>query len=267
MSNEAHATMRASGHAAINGIRMYYQVHGQTPGVPLVLLHGGGSTIEVTFSQVLPILARGRTVIGVDEQGHGRSSARDAPSSFAASADDVAMLARHLGFERIDIFGFSNGASVGLQVAIRHPHLVRKLVFASAMTRKDGARPELWDFMDRAEFSNMPQALKEAFLAANPDERQLRTMHDQDAQRMRQFADVPDADVMALDAEVLIVAGDHDIVRLEHLVALSRQIPRARLLVLPGGHGDYLGEAVMTTAPSRYPALTAALVEEFLGGA
>ena len=266
VSNEAQAMMRASGHAPVNGIRMYYEVHGPPGGVPLVLLHGGGSTIEVTFSQVLPILARARTVIGVDEQGHGRTSDRDAPFSFESSADDVAALARHLGLEQIDIFGFSNGASVGLQVAIRHPHLVRKLVFASAMTRRDGAQPELWTFMAGAEFSNMPQPLKDAFLAVNPDERALRTMHDKDAERMRQFADVPDDRLTALAAEVLIVAGDRDIVRLEHALALSRLIPRARLLVLPAGHGDYLGEAAMTQSPSRQPALTAALIEEFLGG-
>ena len=265
-SNEAQATMRASGHAPVNGIRMYYEVHGPPGGVPLVLLHGGGSTIEVTFSQVLPIFSRGRTVIGVDEQGHGRTSDRAAPISFESSADDVAALAQHLGLEQIDVLGFSNGASVGLQVAIRHPRLVRKLVFASAMTRRDGARPELWTFIAGADFSNMPRPLKDAFLAVTPDERALRTMHDKDAERMRQFADVPDDMLTTLAADVLIVAGDRDIVRLEHALALSRLIPRARLLVLPAGHGDYLGEAVMTQSRSRQPALTAALVEEFLGG-
>ncbi len=267
MANRNHNTLRDSGHAPINGIRMYHEVHGTPGGVPLVLLHGGGSTIDVTFSQVLPLLARARTVIAVEEQGHGRTSDRDQPSSFESSADDVAALVRYLGFAQVDLFGFSNGASIGLQVAIRHPHLVRKLVFASAMTRKDGARPELWAFIGRADFSNMPQPLKDAFLAVNPDETKLRAMHDKDAQRMRQFADVPDALLTAVAAEVLIVVGDQDIVRLEHAVALSRQIPGARLLVLPGGHGDYLGEAVMTQRATRYPELTAALVEEFLGPA
>ena len=177
----------------------------------------------------------------------------------------MAALATHLGFEQVDILGFSNGASIALQVAIRHPALVRKLVFASAMTKRDGARPELWEFMARADVSNMPQPLKDAFLKVTPDVQKLRAMHDKDAQRMRQFEDVPDASLKSLRAAMLIVVGDHDVVTIEHAVELSRQIPGARLLVLPGGHGDYLGEAVMSQRHTRYPELTARLIEEFLG--
>ena len=80
------------GYAPVNGISMYYEVHGSGDGIPLVLLHGGGSTIEVTFSKVLPIFARTRTVIAVEEQGHGRTSDRDGPYTFEASADDLAAL-------------------------------------------------------------------------------------------------------------------------------------------------------------------------------
>lgn len=173
---------------------------------------------------------------------------------------------RHLGVDLVDIFGFSNGASTGLQVAIRHPHLVRKLVFASAMTKKAGAHPELWEFMDRADFSNMPQRLKDAFLKVTPDERKLRTMHDKDAERMRQFTDVSDEALKSIRAGVLIVAGDQDVVRLEHAVELTRLIPGARLLVVPGGHGDYIGEAVTTQTQTGYPELMAGLIDEFLDG-
>src|SRR5689334_12252262 len=176
-----------SGHVPVNGINMYYEVHGRKDGVPLVLLHGGGSTIEVTFSRVLPVFAGTRRVIAVEEQGHGRTTDRDAPVTFETSADDVAALLRHLKVEKADLFGFSNGASVALQVAIRHPELVRKLVFASSFTKKDGAPPQLWELMSKADFSNMPQPLKDAFLKVNPDEKQLRTMHDKDAARMRSF--------------------------------------------------------------------------------
>jgi pimeloyl-ACP methyl ester carboxylesterase len=255
----------ASGRAPVNGIEMYYEVHGRSDGVPLVLLHGGGSTIEVTFSRILPVLARTRKVIAVEEQGHGRTSDRPAPVTFETSADDVAALLRHLRVERADVFGFSNGASVAMQVAIRHPALVRKLVFASSFTRRDGAYPQLWEFIGRADFSSMPQPLKDAFLRVNPDAQQLRTMHDKDAERMRTFTDVPDALVASVRAPTLIVLGDHDIVTPEHAVALSRLIPDARLLVLPGGHGDYLGEAVATQAATRHPELTAQLIDEFLG--
>ena len=256
--------LKSSGHAAVNGIQMYYEVYGPDVGVPLVLLHGGGSTIEVTFARVLPLFARHRPVIAVEEQGHGRTSDRVQPVTFETSADDVAVLVRRLGVAPVDVLGFSNGASVGLQMAIRHPELVRRLVFASAMTRRDGARPELWQFMEQADFSNMPQALKDAFLRVNPDEQRLRVMHDKDAERMRRFEDVPDALLRDIRASVLILIGDRDIVTPEHAVTLQQTIPGARLLLLPAGHGDYLGEAVMTQGESRFPALTAALIEQFL---
>jgi pimeloyl-ACP methyl ester carboxylesterase len=253
-----------SGHAPINGIEMYYEVHGRRDGVPLVLLHGGGSTIEVTFSRVIPIFAESRRVIAVEEQGHGRTTDRDAPVTFESSADDVAALLQYLNVEQADLFGFSNGASTALQVAVRHPQLVRKLVFASSITKRNGAQPQLWEFMENADFSNMPQPLKDAFLRVNPDERQLQIMHDKDAARMRGFKDVPDDAVRSVRAPTLIVLGDRDTVKPEHAVELTRLMPEARLLILPGGHGDYLGEAVMTQNETRYPELTARLIEEFL---
>jgi pimeloyl-ACP methyl ester carboxylesterase len=253
-----------SGHAPVNGISMYYEVHGRRDGVPLVLLHGGGSTLEVTFGRVIPIFASSRRVIAVEEQGHGRTTDRDQPVTFESSADDVAALLRYLKVDQADLFGFSNGASVALQVAIRHPDLVRKLIFASSITKRDGARPQLWEFIKQADFSNMPQPLKDAFLRVNPDVQKLKTMHDKDAERMRSFKDVPDDLVRSVRAPTLIVLGDQDIVKPEHAVELTRLISGARLLVLPGGHGDYLGEAVVTQKETRYPELTAGLIEEFL---
>lgn len=264
--NRMSSTMKPEpGHyTSINGLRMYYELHGESDGVPLVLLHGGGSTIEVTFGRILPFLAQQRRIIAVEEQGHGRTSDRDAPMRFETSADDVAALLRHLNIERADLFGFSNGASVALQVAIRHPDLVRKLVFASSMTKKDGAYPWFWEFMQQADFSNMPQPLKDAFLKVNPDPQKLRTMHDKDLERMRNFRDVPDSDLKSLRAPTLILIGDRDLVTPEHAVELSRLIPDARLTILVGGHGEYLGEAIMSRGDSRYPELTAGLVNEFL---
>jgi pimeloyl-ACP methyl ester carboxylesterase len=251
-------------YADVNGIRMYYELHGRRDGVPLVLLHGGGSTIEVTFGRVLPFLAKSRRVIAVEEPGHGRSSDRDQPFRFDTSADDVSALLEQLNLEQADLFGFSNGASIALQVAIRHPQRVRKLVFASSFTKRAGAIPELWTFMEQASFANMPQPLKDAFLKVNPDPAKLRSMHDKDAERMLHFQDVPDADVRSIRAPTLILLGDRDVARPEHAVELARTIPDARLLILAAGHGDYLGEAVTTQRTTRHPELTAGLIEEFL---
>jgi len=277
---ELAATRVSAGRVPVNGIEMYYEIHDARPavraadqreaasraagGVPLVLLHGGGSTLEVTFAKAIPFLAQRRRVIAVEEQGHGRTTDRDAPVAFETSADDVAALLGGLGIESADLFGFSNGASVALQVAIRHPARVRRLVFASAMTRRDGADPGLWAFMEQADLANMPQALKDAFLRVTPDEAKLRAMHDKDAERMRRFRDVPDDAIRGVRARTLVVVGDRDVVRLDHAVALARLFPDARLLVLPAGHGDYLGEAVVTQDETDLPELTSRLVLDFL---
>ena len=253
-----------TGRAFVNGIYIYYEVHGSHDGIPLVLLHGGGSTIDSTFGRVLPLLAGNRRVIALEEQGHGRTSDRDQPITFEGSADDIAGLLRHLQVSRADLFGFSNGATVALQVAIRHPELVRKLVFASSMTKRDGAHPQLWEFMEHAHISDMPQALKDAFLAVNPDPDKLKTMHDKDAARMAAFKDVPDAALRGVRVPTLVMTGDRDVARLEHAVELSRMFPNARLLVLPSGHGDYLAEASTTPADTDHAEITVRLVERFL---
>lgn len=252
------------GLAPIKDIQMYYEIHGNKDGIPLVLLNGGGSTIEVTYSRVLPLLAQNRKVIALDEQGHGRTTDRNAPVSFETSAEDVVALLKFLNIEQADIFGFSNGASVALNVAIRHPKLVRKLVFASSITKREGAYPMFWNFMKNATFENMPQALKDAFLKVNPDPKKLHTMYEKDAARMRNFKDLSDKDIGTVGIPTLILLGDRDVPKLEHAVEMVRMIPKARLLILPGGHGDYLGEAIMSQGKDRYPELTSALVQDFL---
>jgi len=253
-----------SGLAPVNDLKLYYEIHGKGDGTPLVLLNGGGSTIEVTYSKVLPIFAQHRKVIALDEQAHGRTTDRNTPVRFESSADDVVAHLKYLKIEKADFFGFSNGASVAMQVAIHHPQLVRKLVFASSMTKKSGAQPQFWAGMKQATFASMPQPLKDAFLKVNPDPQKLRTMFDKDFDRMMNFKDVDDKDVRSIRASTLILLGDQDIPKPEHAIELTHMIPQSRLLILPGGHGDYLGEAVMTQRESRYPALTAGLVEEFL---
>jgi pimeloyl-ACP methyl ester carboxylesterase len=252
--------------ALVNGIDIYYEVHGTRDGVPLVLLHGGGSTIDSNFGRLIPFVARSRRVIALEEQGHGRTADRNQPFTFEQSADDVAGLLRHLKVSQADVFGFSNGATVALQLAIRHPEMVRKLVFASSFTKRDGAQPQLWEFIKQADIANMPQALKDAFLAVNPDPQRLKTMHDKDVARMTRFTDVPDPAVRAVLAPTLIITGDRDVARVEHALELSRVFPDARLLVLPSGHGDYLAEASSAPADTDYAETTARLLERFLSG-
>ena len=127
-------------YADVNGIKLYYEIAGT--GRPLILLHGGLGALEM-FGPNLAALARGRQVIAVDLQGHGRTADIDRPLSVAFMADDIAALIKHLGLASADIMGYSLGGGVALQTAIRHPEVVRKLVLVSTPFRRDGFYPEI----------------------------------------------------------------------------------------------------------------------------
>src|SRR5476651_2291146 len=129
-----------TGHAPINGLNMYYEIYGAGD-IPLVLIHGGGSTIETTFSNLLPIFSAYNKVIAVELQAHGRTSDRDAPESFTQDADDVAALLRYLGVDKANFLGFSNGGSTVMQIAIRHADLTNKIIAISAAYKRDGFIP------------------------------------------------------------------------------------------------------------------------------
>lgn len=251
-------------YAHVNGLKMYYEVHGN--GFPLVLIHGGGSTIATTFGRILPELAKNHTVIAVELQAHGHTADIDRPLSFEQDADDVAALLKELNINKADIFGFSNGASTTLQIAIRHPQLVNKIIVASTMYKKDGSYPWFWDMMANPKFEQMPQALKDAYLEINPNPDALLTMYKRDVARMQSFKDIKEEDIRAIQAPALIVIGDNDVVRPEHAVEMYRQIKNAKLMILPGGHGDYIGE-ITTVKPGQneYPAFS--VIETFLSEA
>src|SRR5436190_1681597 len=123
----------------MNGLKIYYEIHGS--GRPLVLIHGGGSTIVSTFGRILPELAKTHRVIAVELQAHGHTPDIDRPLSFEQDADDVASLLRQLDIQKSDFMGFSNGGTTCLQIAIRYPALVNKLVLASTIYKRDGMQP------------------------------------------------------------------------------------------------------------------------------
>jgi pimeloyl-ACP methyl ester carboxylesterase len=226
------ATAVKSGYAPVNGLRMYYEVHGT--GRPLVLLHGGGSTIDTSFGEVLPSFARRRQVMAFEQQGHGHTADIDRPFTFEQSADDTAALLRYLKIERADFFGYSNGGNIALQIAIRHPEVVRKLVVASAMFRRDGLSPDFWESMRHATPENMPPELRDAYLKVAPHPEQLPTFHDKCARRMLEFKDWRPQDIQSIDAPTMVMIGDADVVRPEHAVQMFRLLPHAQLAVLPG---------------------------------
>src|SRR6478752_2163170 len=152
-----------SSHASVNGIKMYYELHGAADAShrPLVLLHGGGSTIQTTFGRILPLLAKTHQVIAVELQAHGHTNDRDAPETFEQDAADVSELLKQLNITKADIFGFSNGGHTAMEMAIRHPEQVRKLIIASAFYKRDAVPAGFWEGFKQPKFSDMPQVYKD----------------------------------------------------------------------------------------------------------
>ena len=252
-----------SGFVRVNGLDMYYELHG-AGGTPLVLIHGGGSTIGTNFSRLLPLLARSRRVIAVEVQAHGHTRDIDRPFTFEQDADDVAALLDSLHVPKADILGFSNGGTTALQIAIRHPAKVSRLVIASSNYKRDGMQAGFWDFMEKGTYADMPKPYEVAYLKINPSQAGVHAMHDRDAKRMLAFKDIPDASIRAIQAPALVVVGDKDVVRPEHALELSRSLPHARLCILPGTHGSYLGEIMTPNVSDRRVAIFGDLVTEFL---
>jgi pimeloyl-ACP methyl ester carboxylesterase len=252
-----------NGFSEVNGINMYYEIYGQ--GKPLVLIHGGGSTIQSNFEKVIPLFAKNRKVIAVELQAHGRTSDRNADLSFEQDADDVVTLLKNLKIDKADFFGFSNGGTTTLQIAIRHPEIVDKIVLGSALAKRNGVPEWFWDFMKQAKLENMPEQLKTAYKQVATDTSGLQVMHDKDVKRMINFKDIPDEQIESIKIPTLIIIGDKDIITPEHAIKLHRQIANSELAIIPGGHGEYIGEITTLTPNFKGNDLIAVpLIEKFL---
>jgi pimeloyl-ACP methyl ester carboxylesterase len=241
---------------------MYYEIHGT--GTPLVLIHGGGSTIQTSFGRVLHSFANEHQVIAVELQGHGHTADIDRPETFEQDADDVAALLKTLKVTHADFFGFSNGGHTTLEIALRHPHLVRKMILGSVAYKREGMYPQLREFLKPATLKDMPQLLKEAYNRVAPDPNDLIKMFEKDKNRMIEFKGWKAEDIHSINAPALIIVGDADVVRPEHAVEMFRLLPHARLSILPGLHGAYIGEVTTGTEHSTLPGLTVSMIEEFL---
>ncbi|WP_020386225.1 alpha/beta fold hydrolase [Kribbella catacumbae] len=225
-----------TGYASVNGLEMYYEIHG-TGGTPLLLLHGGLFDIEQQFGEVLPALAENRQVIAADFQGHGRTNDIDRPLGTVDLASDARGLLAHLGVEKVDVFGFSVGAAVALYLTIRNPELIRKAIISSVSFHPDG---------DRAESSEAVGEMKVEMIAGTPMEAAyLAKSPHPDLEHLQALLtklggyDIggdgwSDDDIRGIEAPTLITVGDCDAVKLEHAV---------RFLQLRGGdvNGDFVG--------------------------
>lgn len=140
-------------YARVNGLTMYYEIHGE--GQPLVLFHGALSAINTSFGKVLPQLSLTRQITAVEQQAHGHTADIDRPLTYEQMADDTATLLWQLGIEKADLFGWSMGAGIALQVAIRHPEMVRKLVLASVTSNGNGFHPGLLEGLETSKSEDL----------------------------------------------------------------------------------------------------------------
>jgi pimeloyl-ACP methyl ester carboxylesterase len=260
--SEAKLTKKDSGYASVNGLKMYYEIHGE--GMPLVLIHGGGSTIQTSFGKILPLLAQHYKVIAVELQAHGHTNDRDSAESFEQDADDVAGLLKYLTIGKAHFLGFSNGGNTAMQIAIRHSNLVDKLVIISSFYKRDGMIPGFFEGMQQASLENMPALLKTYYLQINNDQQGLQNMFNKDKARMLHFKDWKDEDLASIKNPSLIIAGDKDVVTPAHTVKMSEIIPNAQLAILPGTHGSFIGEVCAAEEGNKMPEITVTMIKKFL---
>ncbi|MBS1690168.1 MAG: alpha/beta hydrolase, partial [Bacteroidetes bacterium] len=240
-STMTRASAQKGQYTMVNGLHMYYEIHGQ--GRPLVLIHGAASTIQSSFGRLIPELEKDHKIIAVELQAHGHSDNRDGRQiTFEQDADDVAALLEQLHIDNADVMGFSNGGTSALQMAIRHPKLVHRLIFASSMYKRAGVPKDFWEGMKHGQFEDMPDGYKKEFLSINHSDAALHIMFEQCLHRMQHFTDIPDSVVAAVQQPTLIILGDKDVPTPEHGVEMYRLMPHASLAILPGGHGGYMGE-------------------------
>ena len=239
--------MSAGHYADVNGLRLYYEVHGS--GKPVVLLHGGLGGIGM-YTQLLPPLSETYQVIAVELEGHGRTALRERPLSFEQMADDIAALVQQLGVARADLVGYSLGGGVALQTASRHPERVRKLALVSAAYKSDGWYPEIRAGMKamNAEVARamVGSPMQQAYAGVAPRPDDWPVLVSRTGQLVGQEYDWTDA-VRALKAPTLLVFGDADAIRPAHAVAFFELLgggqkdagwdgsgmPTARLAILP----------------------------------
>jgi pimeloyl-ACP methyl ester carboxylesterase len=235
-------------YADVNGIKLYYEIHGS--GKPLVLLHGGLGAIEM-FGPNLPALAKGRQLIAVDLQGHGRTADIDRPLRIPLMADDIAALITHLGLQRSDIMGYSLGGGVALQTAIRHPEVVDRLVLVSTPFRRNGFYPDILAQQGQVTAA-AAEAMKQTpmyqmYVALAPRPQDWGRLLGKIGEAMKEDFDLTNQ-IKGIKATTLVVAGDADIFPPAHAVEMFGLLgggqrdggwdgsgrPKSRLAILPG---------------------------------
>jgi len=276
-------TRSRGGHLPINGLNLYYEVHGELGGSkpPLLLIPGAFMAAD-SMPEWVEAFARERAVIVFDQQGHGRTPDTSRAMSYEQFGDDAAELLRALGIERTDVMGYSQGGGVALQLAIRHPSMVNKLVSMSATFRKEGWYPGVLESiagLTAQDFAGTP--VEKAFMEHTPDVTAYKTYLEKMKVLNVDDQNISDEQMRSISAKTMVIVGDADGVTLEHALAMFKlrgggdeeaaatgvlqKAPDARLVVLPAmshiglsGESDLLVpmvSAFLDDAPPKAPVL------------
>lgn len=238
----------------VNGISMYYEVFGE--GEPLLLINGGAATIESWFGQI-PEFRGHYQIIAADSRGHGRTADGDGPINFDLLASDYVALLDHLGVKNVSVVGWSDGGVIGLRMAISRADLVKRLVTLGSHSRPEGMTAEFRREIEGSSPENFPAILVDGYKALSPDGpehwpvvfNKLKTM-------WLTLPDIAEADLEKIKSPVLLLVGEHDIIRRDESERLARLLPGASLRVLKGA-SHY--------SPVEIPKVVNAAILEFLG--
>ena len=227
-------------YATVNGLSMYYEIHGA--GSPLLLLHGGSATGAGSFAKQIPFFSSRNTVIVPEQQGHGHTADIDRPFTYEQWTDDTAALLRLLDVGPADVMGWSDGGKVALQLAMRHPTLVRKVIASGVEFRLSGITSESMRWMRETTAATWPASIRDSYGRVTPDGiEHFPTLIAKLKKMWLDFEDWDSDDLRRISAPVMIVGGDRDMQRAEHLVEIYRLIPNSELCILPAtGHGTFI---------------------------
>lgn len=239
-----------SGYAEIGPVRLYYEIRGD--GEPLLLLHGGLGGSE-HFAELVPLLSKSFEVITVDRRGHGRSTDDGRPFSYAGMAEEMKAFLDHRQLGSVNILGFSDGGVVGFHLASTYPETVEKLVAVGANFRVDGMTPETVEFMtNQMTPENLGRVFPEverAYRATNPQPDNFGPFIERSHALWLRDPYLTEQQMTEINVPVLLVIGEDDAIRLEHVLEMRHLIEGSQICVLPGGTHFVLGEKPAIVLP------------------
>jgi pimeloyl-ACP methyl ester carboxylesterase len=252
-----YKTLVRSGYAPINGLQMYYEIHGTVTDKPLVTIHP-----FLGVANVFPSLARGRQLIAIELQAHGRTADIDRPITFEQHADDVAALLNHLDIERADLFGESFGGTVAMQMAVRHPRRVRRVAVYGAILGPVAAVVSTEALQQLRQVTPEHRSVefqRENYLRVAPDPANWPTLFGKSIAGAASWKGLSREELRAIDVPVLIAAGDHEalVPSLERQLEVFRTVPHAQFVVIPDA-----GHFVLNHDPERVLPIIAAFLDE-----